>query len=328
MSSVGRMARGVRSGFGWRLVPWLGALAVAVFVVQFVGRKAVADPGQFLITGLNGLTLGGLYFLVASGFTLIFGVMRVVNLAHGGFYLLGGYLGWSIFRETGSWALAAVGAAVAICAIGVTVQQLVLRRIQGQDMREALVTIGVSIIIADLIIAFWGGAFVDIGRPVALDGTVRMLGEAYPAYRLFVLLVAIAVGLGLWLLLHRTRAGMIVRAAVDDRHMVSALGVNVELLYVGVFALGALLAGFSGVMGGSLLSLSPGEDGRYLLVSLVVVILGGMGSLGGAVLSAAAVGLVEQYAAVYDPTYSVLYTFVLMVIVLALRPRGLFGREA
>jgi branched-chain amino acid transport system permease protein len=304
--------------------------AVVVFVTQFAARKLSSDATQFLTIALNGLTLGALYFLVASGFTLIFGLMRVTNMAHGAFYLLGGYIGFEVSDRTGTWYLGVLAGAVAVAALGVAVQQLLLRRIQGQELREALVTIGLAIVIADQCLAYWGGAPRDISVPSGLSGArnLGVAGVVYPTYRLFVLALAVVLGVGLWVLLRHTKLGMTIRAGVDDRRMVAALGVNVQVVFAVVFALGAALVGFSGVAGGSYLSLAPGEDGRYLLFSLIVVIVGGMGSVPGAALGAALVGLVDQFAAVYVPTYSVLLTFGLMVLVLALRPQGLLGRPA
>jgi branched-chain amino acid transport system permease protein len=304
--------------------------AVAVFVLQFVVRKVSSDATQFVTIALNGLTLGALYFLVASGFTLIFGLMRVTNMAHGAFYLLGGYIGFEVSERTGNWYLGVLAGALGIGALGVAVQQLLLRRIQGQDLREALITIGVAIVIADQCLAYWGGTPRDIVVPSGLSGAqeLHVADVIYPTYRLFVLGLAIALGIGLWLLLQHTKLGITIRAGVDDRRMVAALGVNIQVVFAIVFALGAALVGFSGVAGGSYLSLAPGEDGRYLLFSLIVVIVGGMGSVPGAALGAALVGLVDQFAAVYVPTYSVLLTFGLMVLVLAVRPEGLLGRPA
>ena len=304
--------------------------AAVVFVAQFAIRKLSADATQFLTIALNGLTLGALYFLVASGFTLIFGLMRVTNMAHGAFYLLGGYIGFQVSEETGSWLLGLIAGTVAIAVLGVLVQQVLLRRIQGQDLREALITIGLAIVIADQCLAYWGGQARDITVPGGLSGA-KELGVAdvlYPTYRLFVLILAVALGVALWFLLRHTKLGMTIRAGVDDRKMVAALGVNVQVVFAIVFGLGAALVGFSGVAGGSYLSIAPGEDGRYLLFSLIVVIVGGMGSVPGAAIGAALVGLVDQFAAVYVPTYSVLLTFGLMVLVLAARPQGLLGRPA
>lgn len=308
----------------------LAVAAAVLFVVQFAVRKLSADSAQFLTILLNGLTLGALYFLVASGFTLIFGLMRVTNMAHGAFYLLGGYIGYSVSDSTGSWLLGLVAGTVVITALGVGVQQALLRRIQGQDLREALITIGLAIVIADQCLGNWGGTARDIAVPSQLSGAkdLGVAGVLYPTYRLFVLALAVVVGAGLWALLRHTRLGITIRAGVDDRRMVAALGINVQVVFVIVFALGAALVGFSGVAGGSYLSLSPGEDGRYLLFSLIVVIVGGMGSVAGAAIGAALVGVVDQFAAVYVPTYSVLLTFGLMVLVLAVRPEGLLGKRS
>jgi branched-chain amino acid transport system permease protein len=304
--------------------------AVVVFVVQFAVRGLVDDANGFLTIALNGLTLGALYFLVASGFSLIFGLMRVTNLAHGAFYLLGGYIGFAVVDGGAPWIVGVLAATAVIAVLGVASQQLLLRRIQGQDLREALITLGLAIVIADQCLAVWGGTPRDIQVPAGLSGA-KSLGAAgliYPTYRLFILALAIAVGLGLWVLLKRTRLGITIRAGVDDRRMVAALGVNIQVVFAIVFAFGAALVGFSGVAGGSYLSIAPGEDGRYLLFSLIVVIVGGMGSIPGAALGAALVGLVDQFAAVHVPTYSVLVTFGLMVLVLAVRPQGLLGRPA
>jgi branched-chain amino acid transport system permease protein len=256
--------------------------------------------------------------------------MRVTNMAHGAFYLLGGYIGFAVSESTGSWFLGLLAGTVAIATLGAGVQQLLLRRIQGEELREALITIGLAIVIADQCLAYWGGSPRDLAVPAGLSGAKELgiAGVVYPTYRLVVLALAVALGVGLWLLLRRTRLGMTIRAGVDDRRMVAALGVNVQVVFAIVFALGAALVGFSGVAGGSYLSLAPGEDGRYLLFSLIVVIVGGMGSVAGAALGAALVGLVDQFAAVYVPTYSVLVTFGLMVLVLAVRPQGLMGRPA
>lgn len=284
---------------------------------------------EFITVTLNGLTLGGLYFLVAAGFTLVFGLMRVVNLAHGSLYLLGGYVGWSIADATGNWLLAIIGAPLGMAVVGIILQQVLLRRIQGQDLREALVTIGVSIVAADLLLAYYGGQNYEYTLPDALNGPAYLgiVDVTYPTYRLFILGVALLIGVGLWFLLKYTRLGMIIRAGIDDRDMVSAMGINVELVFAIVFGLGALLAGLAGVIGGSNLSVRPGDDGLYLLYSLIVVIIGGMGSVGGAALGALLVGLVSQYGLAYSPTYSVLITFAMMIVVLAVRPQGLLGRR-
>ncbi|MFV2092950.1 MAG: branched-chain amino acid ABC transporter permease [Hyphomicrobiales bacterium] len=282
----------------------------------------------FLITTLNGLTLAALYFLVASGFSLVFGLMRNVNLAHGSLFLLGAYIGYEVQDATGSWTLAVAGGFFSMAALGLLLQHYLFRFLEGQELRQTLVTLGISIIAADLMLAYWSGTTYQFEIPDALYGALRGIPviKVYPIYRLFILATAIVVGVALWLFLNRTRIGMMIRAGVDDRDMLSATGVNVHLIFALTFALGAGLAGLAGVVGGSALSIAPGEDLRYLLASLVVVIVGGMGSVAGSAVGAILIGLTEQYGLAYSPTYGVVYTFVIMVIVLAVRPQGIMGR--
>jgi branched-chain amino acid transport system permease protein len=281
----------------------------------------------FLLTFLNGLTLAGLYFLVASGFTLVFGLMRNVNLAHGSLYLLGAYIGFEVGDRTGSWFLAVVAGFLSAAIFGVLLQILVFRRMEGQELRQTMVTIGISIVAADLMLAIWTGQTYQFEPPDWLYGATPLpLVKAYPTIRIMVLVVSVVVGVALWLFLTRTRIGMMIRAGVDDRGMLSASGVNVQRVFATTFAVGAGLAGFAGVVGGSALSIAPGEDTRYLLASLIVVIVGGMGSVPGAAIGALVIGLAEQFGLAYSPTYSVVYTFVIMVAVLAIRPQGIMGR--
>ncbi len=300
---------------------------------DILGRKKV-----FVNTLLNGLTLAALYFLVASGFTLVFGLMRNVNLAHGSMYLLGGYIGFEVARFSGNWYLGAIVAFLGLAVIGAVMQLLVFQRMQGDDMRQTLVSIGISIVAADLMLAMWTGNTYQFEPPDWLYGatqlpiisTIRSSGQAvmlkYPTYRLVVLVIAVVIGVLLWLFLNRTRVGMMIRAGVDDRDMLDATGVNVQQLFALVFAIGAGLAGFAGVIGGTALSIAPGEDVRYLLASLVVVIVGGMGSIAGAAVGALLVGMAEQFGLAYFPTYGVVVTFVIMIVVLAVRPQGIMGR--
>jgi branched-chain amino acid transport system permease protein len=336
----------------------IAGLAVAAVVVGFLVVKAAGDLRQFVVVTLNGTTLAALYFVVASGFTLIFGLMRVVNMAHGSLYLLGGYLALE-FQEawfeddTGlglslsgtsdteygltGWLIPLIVATLLIGLLGVAIQQVFLRWNQGQDLRQALITIALSVIIGDQMLARYGGISQDIGTPASWPTSVLLPGDVrFGFFRgVIVLGSALLIGLALWLIIKRTRFGKIVRAGVDDRDMVSALGINVQLVFAGAFFLGAMLAGFGGVLGGSMLSLAPGQDTAFLLNSLIVVIIGGMGSLGGAAIGAIALGLVDAYADVYltfggtDLTnYSIIVTFALLVGVLAVRPLGLFGRPA
>jgi branched-chain amino acid transport system permease protein len=326
----------------WALIA-LVAVAVLLWLILAVwppgleeafGRKRV-----FLNAVFNGITLGGLYFLVASGFTLIFGLMRNVNLAHGSLYLFGGYIGYAISAWTGSWILGFIIAFLGVALVGIVLQIVVFRRMEGQDLRQTMVTIGLSIVFADLMLWAFGGDFYQIQTPSWLVGpvelplvtAVRSSGEAvylrYPLVRLVIFVAAVVIGIAMWLALNRTRVGMMVRAGVDDRDMLAATGVPIQLVFVAVFALGAGLAGIAGVVGGTFQSISPGEDTRFLLASLVVVIVGGMGSIPGAALGAVIIGLAEQLGSVYIPTYAIVVTFLIMVLVLALRPQGLLARR-
>jgi branched-chain amino acid transport system permease protein len=312
--------------------------------------SAVHDPKDFFITLLNGLTAAALYFVVASGFTLIFGLMRVVNMAHGAFFLLGGYIALRIQRNmVGSggalglsssqvslaqWVLPALAAIAIVAGVGLLMQQLLLRWNQGQDLRQALITIAVSIILADQMLAHFGGVAEDITWPGTFDKFVNLhaYGIQYTLTRLVILAIGLIVGFGLWFWLRRTRTGMVIRAGVDDRDMVSAMGINIQLTFAIAFTVGSALAGLGGVVGGSFASLAPGVDANWLLNSLVVVIIGGMGSLGGAAIGALLLGLTTNFAAAYLPSnytyYSIIFTFVLLAIVLAVRPLGLYGRPA
>src|SRR5215210_4445685 len=324
--------------------------AALLFVAAWVAYKASQNVRTFVVVGLNGLTLAGLYFVVASGFTLIFGLMRVVNMAHGSLYMLAGFFAFelqdrltggeatSAFGSSeagvGDWVLPLLGASLAIGVIGLVMQQVFLRWNQGQELRQALITIAISVIIADQALANFGGIAQELAPPSVFPDSVNIHVYAlnYPFFRIFVLSAAVAVGLVLWVVIQRTRYGMIVRAGVDDRQMVSALGINIQLVFAGAFFVGAFLAGLGGVLGGTMISVDKGNDTQYLLIALIVVIIGGMGSLGGAALGALALGLVDSFGDVYLPegytNYSVLLIFGMLVLVLAVRPLGLFGRPA
>jgi branched-chain amino acid transport system permease protein len=335
--------------------------AIVAVVVVFLLIKAIDDPRRFAVVTLNGTTLAALFFVVASGFTLIFGLMRVVNMAHGSLYLLGGYLalemqdawfkeepeggglGLSLSGDTDTtyslmgWIVPLILATAIVGVIGVIMQQVFLRWNQGQDLRQALITIALSVIFADQMLAQFGGISKDIKTPTDWPDSINLPGDVrFGFFRgVIVLGAALLISVGLWYLIKKTRFGKIVRAGVDDRDMVSALGINVQLVFAGAFLIGAMLAGFGGVLGGTMISLAPGQDTSFLLNSLIVVIIGGMGSLGGAAIGALALGLVDAYADVYlvfgdtDLTnYSILLTFALLVGVLAVRPLGLYGRPA
>lgn len=299
-----------------------GGLAVAL------GLYAAANqPRLFVLSLLNGLTLAALYFLVASGFSLIFGLMRNVNLAHGSLFLLGGYVGYSAGAMSGSWVIALLAGFFFTAVLGAAMQVFIFSRMEGEDLRQTLVTVGLSIVLGDLAMWIWGGDTYQFDVPAWMQAPVPFpLIGAYSAFRLIVLGAAVVIGLLLWAFLNRTVIGAMIRAGVDDKAMLAASGVNVKLIFVLTFAVGAGLAGMAGVVGGSALSLSPGEDVRYLLASLVVVIVGGMGSIAGAAVGAVLIGLAETFGLAYAPTYGVVFTFVIMIVVLAFRPQGLLGK--
>ncbi|MFM7417966.1 MAG: branched-chain amino acid ABC transporter permease, partial [Alphaproteobacteria bacterium] len=285
----------------------------------------------------GGLTLGALYFLVASGFTLIFGLMRNVNLAHGSLYLLGGYIGYVVYNVKGELWITLQVVFIVVALLGLLLQHQVFRRMEGQELRQTMVTIGLSVVLADLMLWVWGGQSYTLQTPQWLTGPATLpivvgadrsgnpVYMRFPQVRIAILVMAIIIGVAMWLVLNRTRLGMLIRAGVDDREMLTASGVRIHYVFLAVFGFGAGLAGIAGVVGGTFQSLAPGEDTRFLLASLVVVIVGGMGSIPGAALGALIIGLVEQIGLVYAPTYSVVFTFLIMALVLAFRPQGLMG---
>ncbi len=311
---------------GWRWF-WGSVLGVPV---ALLAAWALADNAKlFFTTALNGLTLAALYFLVASGFTLVFGLMRNVNLAHGSLYLFGAYIGYVVGDWSGSWLLATAAGFASAALFGLVLQVAVFRFMHGEDMRQTMVTIALSIMLADILLWIFGGEIYQFDPPRWIYGRTSLpLVEIYPTYRLMLLAMSAAIGILLWWFLNRTRVGMMIRAGVDDRAMLAASGVNVQFVFAITFAIGAGLAGFAGVVGGTALSIAPGEDTRYQLASLVVVIVGGMGSVVGAAVGAIMIGVAEQFGLAYAPTYSVVFTFVIMALVLAFRPQGILGRRA
>jgi branched-chain amino acid transport system permease protein len=362
-----------------RLLPKLAAAVLVLFAILYVlviaepppeigfGNwrtttfgSATDDPGSFLLILLDALTFAGLLFIVASGFSLIFGLMRVVNMAHGSFYLLAGYIAYEVQQRmtgeggfaiagtdvtTWEWVLPMLVAAAIVSVDGVVVQQTLLRWNQGQDLRQALLTIAVSVIVADQVIAHFprsGAVQVGGGNAVSLTWpgwTERRIGLQvwnidYSLARLVMLALGVFVGIGLWLWLYRTKTGKVIRAGVDDPQMTSALGLNIQKTFAIAFAIGAALAALGAGVGSSQGNVASGQDAQWLLNALVVVIVGGMGSLLGAAAGALLYAGVLTFSAAYLPItsdnccsqYSIVLTFVLIAIVLAFRPQGLFGR--
>jgi branched-chain amino acid transport system permease protein len=284
---------------------------------------------QFLVQTLNGLTLAGIMFIVSSGFTLVFGVMRITNLAHGAVYLLGGYITYSSISATHNFFWGLLGAAITTGILGIILERTLVKRMRGQPMAELLATLGLVYVIDDLALAIWGGNPLTLTLPGFLQRSSTLPGNiVYPNGRVFILAFALAVGAGLYFLLKRTRVGAIIRAGVDDRAMVGALGINVRRVFTAVFALGSLLGGVGGALGGTVLTLSPGGDSDILTFALVVVIVGGLGSLEGALLGSLIVGLLSNYGQAYFPSLAYFALFAPLVIILLVRPQGLLGKVA
>ena len=329
-----RFTPGAKARIAPTLAVVLGVLGLVGVLWQAFG-SGFGEKGNvptFILVTLNGLTLAGLLFITASGLTLIFGLLRVTNLAHGALFLLGGYMGLTFIQNGVPWLLAVLLAMLVTGVVGLAMHQLFLRWNQGQDLRQALITIALALILADQMLAHFGATPTAIVPPAFLADPLPLgvYSLAYPTFRLAMLAGALIVGLLFWVVIKRTRVGMVMRAGVDDSAMTSALGINVQLVFAGAFFVGSALAGLGGVFAGTTYSLAPGQDQAFLVYALVVVIVGGMGSLGGAALGALLYGLVDQYASAYLPAaysnLSALLTFVLLAVVLAVRPTGLFGK--
>lgn len=278
-----------------------------------------------LVQAMNGLSFGALLFLLASGFTLVFGLMRIVNLAHGALYLAGGYVGIVTVAATGSFWLALVAGAAAAAVLGVVTERLLLRRVRGKELPEVLLTVGIALVIADVNLAIFGGNPQSLRAPELLSGSLSAGGFAYPRYRLFMILLALVVGAGLYFVQRRTRVGAIMRAGVNDREMTGMMGINVDRVFAAMFIFGSALAGLAGVAAAGQLTMRPGADTDILLFALVVVIVGGLGSVEGAAVGSILIGVIDSFAKVWIPELSYFAVFAPMAIVLVLRPQGLFG---
>lgn len=276
---------------------------------------------------VNGLAFGSLLFLLASGLTVTFGLMRTVNLAHGALYAIGGYIALDVYRRTGFYSASLVAAVVAVALIGVAMHQLILKRLAHQELPQIIVTVGLALVFADLLLATYGGRPQNLPRPPGLTGVIRIGEFQFPTFRIALIGVAIAVYLLLAGIGRYTRIGAQVRAAVDDEPIARSVGVPVSRLFVGVFALGSALAGFAGVWGGAFTGLAPGGEWEILLLSLVVVVVGGLGSLHGAFIAAFAVGLTDAFGKWLFPEFALFTLYAPVVLLLAFKPSGLFGRD-
>jgi len=282
----------------------------------------------WVVLAVNSVTFGGLLFLLSAGFSLIFGLMRIPNLTHGSFFMLGAYLASSLIAYGFDFWTAAVAAGLLVAAFGGVVERLILRRLAGAELAQVLVTLGLSFMIADVCLLVWTGDPVRIATPPALRGATSLAGLGFPTYRLAVSVVAVVFAAGLWALLDRTRLGAMIRAGVDDAPMARVVGIRVSRLFTIVFCLGAWLAAFAGVIAGPILSVYPGLDGEMLPLALVVVILGGSGSLLGSLVGSFVVGFLYNFGQAMFPELAYVVLFLPMLLVLVVRPQGLFGRQA
>jgi branched-chain amino acid transport system permease protein len=274
---------------------------------------------------LNGVSFGMLLFLLAAGLSLIYGLMRILKLAHGSYYLLGAYVALSLVQWSGSLLLATLGGIAVVTGLGVFMERVLLRRLPRDELPQALLTFGILLIVGDVALWIWGGTPQTLPKPAALAASVRLGSLVFPSYRLFVIAVGAAIGIALWMLQERTRLGAMIRAAIDDAEIARATGIDVSLLSTVVFALGAALAALGGIIGGPLLGVYPGADFEILLLAFVVVIIGGLGSLKGAFLGALLVGCLDNFGKALFPEFALFTIFAPMALILAVRPTGLFG---
>lgn len=282
---------------------------------------------NLLLQFLNGLVSGMLLFIMAAGLSLIFGQMNVINLTHGGFYLIGSYIGFSMISRFGNFWLALLIAPLVVGTLGLLIERLLLRRFYGEDshLKQVLLTFGIALILTDLIEWQWGATPLAIDPPALLGGTLPLLGIQFPIYRLTLIAFGLLLALILWLFLERSRIGAIVRAGVSDATLVSGLGINIDRVFTGVFVFGTMLAALAGVIGAPIFQLYIGLDFEILVLTLVVVVLGGLGTLKGAFWGALLIGMADTFGKAIIPQFSLFTIFAVMAVVLLIRPSGLFG---
>ena len=280
------------------------------------------------IQALHGLVYGMLLFLVASGLTLIFGMMGVLNFAHGAIYMLGAYFSFSILQWTGQFWLSLVFAPFMVAGIGIIIERFLLRKVHAfGHAHELLLTFGVAYIIEELVKIIWGNEPLLVKLPPILDGSVAFLGIEYPIYRLFILVISFLVFALMFTILFKTRAGIIVRAAVSNKNMVDALGFNVPMIFLLLFGMGAWLAGLAGVIGGPYLITNPGMAATIIIDLFVVVVVGGLGSIEGALIASLIIGQLQSIGILFLPQFAIVFEFLLMALVLIFRPHGLMGES-
>jgi branched-chain amino acid transport system permease protein len=280
----------------------------------------------WIIQTLNSLALGGLLFMLSSGFALIFGLMRIANLTHGSLFMLGAYVAATVVCDGHSLLVAAVVSLITIAIIGGLIERFLLRQLSGNSQGQVLATLGLSFIAADFCLMVWGGDPLPISTPKMLQLPLQLFGLTFPTYRLALLVVAIIVAILLYLLMERTRLGAMIRAGVDDMAMARAVGIPASALFTIVFCLGAGLAGLGGSLGGPIFNAYPGLDADMLPLALIVVILGGVGSLFGTFISSFIIGIVYTFGIFLVPDLAYVILFLPMVVVIAFKPNGLFGK--
>jgi branched-chain amino acid transport system permease protein len=281
---------------------------------------------QAAILAVNSMALGGLLFLLSAGFSLIFGLMRIPNLMHGSFFMLGAYFGVTLLSRGMNFWVAALLSALAMAVIGGVIERFLLRRLEGQILPQVLLTLGFAFIISDVCLMVWTGDPWQPATPRELAGAVQAFGLFFPFFRLVILAVAVVVAIALWLMVDWTRLGAMIRAGVDDPPIARVVGIKVSQLFTLIFCLGAALAAFAGVMGAPYLSVYPGLDFEMLPLALIVVILGGSGSLLGALIGSFLIGFLYNFGLAMVPDLAYVILFLPMLLVLVLRPQGLFGR--
>lgn len=273
---------------------------------------------------LNGTSFAMLLFLLAAGLELMFGVMNIINLAHGSFYMVGAYVGIVVVQSTGNFLLGVlVGMAVGAF-LGVITERLFFCRIP-EHLQQVLLTFGIVYILGDFCKSIWGGNPLAISVPEIIAGSVSIGGMLFPTYRLLVVLIGFLIAFGLWFFQEKTLLGAIIRAGVDDKEMVAVLGINIKVLNTVVFAFGSLLAGLAGIIGSPILFVYPRVSWDILILSIMVVVVGGMGSLRGALIGSILIGLTDSLAKLFVPSAAIVLTFSVMVIFLIVRPSGIFG---
>ena len=282
----------------------------------------------YIIQAMHGLVYGMLLFLVASGLTLVFGMMGVLNLAHAAFYMLGAYLAYTVTVHSGNFWLSLIVAPLIVGILGAGIERFLLRKAhKGGHVAELLLTFGIFYVLSELVRLIWGSNPLPVPVPPILSGDIPFMGMTYPIYRLFILLFSAIILTGMALLLMRTRIGILVRAAVSDGDMVDALGTNVPGLFMGVFGGGAALAALAGVIAAPFLSVFPGMGLDVLLDCFVVIVIGGFGSLFGAFIASLTIGELQSFGILWFPRLAMVFQFLLMAIVLIVRPTGLFGEK-